>query len=223
MQVSVFAEELLFDGTIADYKTAVIKPEVKAIFESQVFPQAKKHFAEIDTNDCQDKLEIFDGAAMQVSENYSEKFFLYNFCGQPYQESYQGFVITKNGAIKAHYVFNTFDLQFTNIFYRNGLIILLGEGTKFQSDWRTIVAIDYVNDDLKQTVFTAYSNECREDGSRCVLTAQKIYYEPIDGSTIYWTEGYKKQGGKWVKVKNRKPFDEDNEESREVLLDWKKL
>jgi hypothetical protein len=211
--LSVFSQDLLFDGTIADYKTAIIKPEVQAIFESQVFPKARKYFKE--QANCDEAFEINDGAA--ISE--FEKVYLYTYCGDGVGETYQGIAIITNGKATNHFVFNTFDLAFSNIFYRNGLIVFYGTGTKFQSDWGTVTAFDWV--DKEQHSFMAYDNSCNEMGGNCKLTAQKIYFEFNDGF-YFWAEGYQKRNGKWVKTKAKKDVTDD-EPNEKVMKDLKIL
>lgn len=80
LQITVFGQELLSDGMINDYKTAVIKPEVKAVVENEVFPIAPKYFKEEakEETGCEDSFEIEDGEAMWIS---TEKVYLYTYCG----------------------------------------------------------------------------------------------------------------------------------------------
>lgn len=218
LSLSGVGQELLFDGT-ADYKTAIIKPEVTAIFEKQVFPVAKKHFA--NSADCDEAFEINDGAAIYVAPNISEKVYLYSYCGDPFTSSFQGVAVIKNGQVTRHWVFNTFILHFDNIFYKNGLIVLSGTGTKMQSDWGIVTTLDIAAPG-EQNSFWSYHNDCNDAGERCVLTAQKIYAEFNDGYW-YFTESYKKQNGKWVKTKARKEVIETDEQLKEVLENFEQL
>ncbi len=217
----VSGQELMFDGTVKDHKTAVIKPEVKAVFESQVFPIARKYFkaeAQEETG-CEEKFEINDGAAMQIS---TEKVYLYTYCGFPESSrSYQGVVVITSGKVSKHLVFKTLTQQYFNIFYKNGLIVLSGSGTKMQSDWGTVTTID-LGDTTTQRSFWSYSNSCNLEGEKCVETARKIYLGFIDG---YWfsAEEFKKRAGKWVKTKAKKDVTVDNDEEQLRLEDLKEL
>lgn len=221
LHLSLFGQELLFDGTVEDYKTAVIKPEVQAIFEQQVFPKARKYFKEQakDETGCEENFEINDGATA-ISD--FEKVYLYTYCSFPESlSSYQGVVVIRNGKVTDHLVFSSINQQYFNIFYKQGLIVIYGSGTKRQSNWGVITTLALANELAEmQRSFWSYSNSCNEDGEKCVETAQKIYAEFNDG---YWfsAEEYKKRSGKWIKTKAKKDVTEYNSDQNvdEIVLD----
>lgn len=203
---------LLFDGTLLDMNTAVIQPDVKQILERGAFPKAKKYFKTSDN--CQaTEVNTLDGARIAVSPGQSEKVYLYSFfCGDARHR--QGFSVIKNGEVTENYEFNVTDsdLLFTNIFYRGGQIVLVGDGGEPEkSNLIVVFAIDLGL--LRQTTsalrvsktmsleemplsetFIAYES-AKE-------SAQKIYIEYGSDGAYYLTEGFQKKADIWVKTRD---------------------
>jgi hypothetical protein len=214
-------QELLYDG-LKDYPKTAIAPEVEARLKAELLPRVKKYWqgkAFDFESSCAESFRILDGAQGSFTRSDKDQLaYLYNYCGGPAENSYQGVVVLENSRVVGNFAFSTILLQYRRLIAGEGYILLVGESLRDRSDRGVVSVVEIQRERIVDVIdLDYYVNSCASlERKRCFYTAYKIYCSIGDGYFFY-QEPYQKRAGKWIKTRPRKWIPDDPSIEREII------